>query len=174
MSPSISVVMLLNPSVPAKTVAEFITYAKADRKRTPRKRRGSSGCGRGARSGQLQQSRVAILSLALPELSRRQEQRVDPLIASPGDLAQPDDLTVGVEGDAENLGYRSERADIQADAGFRHVQDEALDPRRIGFADQEARPVIIDAFVVSAAKAMPMSRARRQAIPFWRRSAIFH
>src|SRR5438309_9622507 len=99
-------------------------------------RRGSSGCGRGSRSGQLLQSRVAIFSLALPELSRRQEPGVNPLIAPPCDLAQPDDLAVGVEGDAKNLGHRAERADIQADAGFRHVQDEAFDSRRVGFADQ--------------------------------------
>jgi hypothetical protein len=63
------------------------------------------------------------------------------------------------------------RAPIQTDASFRQVHDKAFNPRRIGFADQEARPVIIDPFVVSAAKVMSMShrsivhRARRQGNP---------
>jgi hypothetical protein len=102
-------------------------------------------------------SRVAILSLALSQLPRRQKPGVDSLTPPPGDLAQPYDLPVGAEGDAKNLGYRSQSADIQADAGFRDVEDKAFNPGRVRFRDQEARPVIIDPFVVSAAKVISVS-----------------
>ena len=103
------------------------------------------------------QSRVAILSLTLPEVPRRQKPRINSLTPSPGDLAQPYHLAVGVEGDAENLGYRSQSADIQTDAAFRDVEYKAFNPRRIRFRDQKARPVIIDPFVLSAAKVISMS-----------------
>jgi hypothetical protein len=103
------------------------------------------------------QPRVAIASLTLPQLPRRQKPGVNSLSPSPGDLAQPYHLAVGVEGDAKNLGYRSQCANIQTNASFRHVEDKAFNPRRIGFRDQKARPVIIDPFVVSAAKVISMS-----------------
>jgi hypothetical protein len=102
-------------------------------------------------------SRVAIFLLTLPQLPHRQKPGVNSLTPSPGDLAQPYDLSVGVEGDAKNLGDRAQRANIQTNAGFRQVQDKAFNPRRIRFRDQKARPVIVDPFVVSAAKVISMS-----------------
>jgi hypothetical protein len=66
------------------------------------------------------------------QLPRRQKPGVNSLTPSPGDLAQPHDLAVGVEGDAKNLGYRSQGANVQTNAGFRHVQDKAFNPRRSG------------------------------------------
>jgi hypothetical protein len=93
----------------------------------------------------------------LPQLPGRQKPSVNSLSPSPGNLAQPYDLPVGVEGDTKNLRYRSQRANIQTNATFRHVEDEAFNPRRIRFRDQKARPVIIDPFVVSAAKVISMS-----------------
>jgi hypothetical protein len=102
-------------------------------------------------------SRVAIPPLTLPQLPRSQKPGVNPFAPSPGDLAQPYDLPVGVEGDAENLGYLSQSADIQANASFRHVENKAFNPRCIRFRDQKARPVIIDPFVLSAAKVVSLS-----------------
>lgn len=99
-----------------------------------------------------------IISLfTLAKLLWSDKARANQLAAPPGPEADADHRAAGGEGETEHFGYR-QRADVEADAAFRNVDDEAFDPRSIGRGNHETRPTNLDPFVPALAKVFTMSR----------------
>src|SRR5438128_9054735 len=83
--------------------------------------------------------RVAVALLAVAQLLCGDKPRAEQFAAPPRPDADAHHRAAGGEGKPEHLWYR-QRADVETDAAFGDVDDEALDPGRVGRRNHKARP----------------------------------
>jgi hypothetical protein len=90
------------------------------------------------------------------QLLRGKVTGTDKFAATPRDVTDADYGSVSVEGDAEHFG-NCERADFDAYAAGRNIEDEAFEPRRVGRGNDETRSPIFYAFMPAGAEVFAVS-----------------